>query len=77
MQNLPTKSFWSFDTGYWFEQLNSADLGLNGIAIDQSHALLEKPQNAYSHFSMDFLLFIKQFTSPLVLLLIGAAILSD
>ncbi len=76
MQNLPTKNFWSFDTGYWFEQLNSSDLGLNSIATRQSHPLSGKPQNLYSHFGKVFMLFIKQFTSPLVLLLIGAAILS-
>lgn len=76
MQNLPTKSFWSFDTGYWFEQLNSSDLGLNSIATHQPHLLSGKPQNPYSHFGKGFMLFIKQFTSPLVLLLIGAAILS-
>lgn len=74
MQDLPTKSFWSQDISYWFKQLNSSDLGLNTINISRLQTI--PSQTGHSYFGKEFLLLIKQFTSPLVLLLIGAAILS-
>jgi Mg2+-importing ATPase len=76
MQNLPAKSFWAFDTSFWFKQLNSSDNGLSSLTINKSALMIEKPQIGQTYFAKDSLLFIKQFTSPLILLLIGAAIIS-
>lgn len=68
--------FWQFDAKYWFEKLNSSDKGLSQSAADK--ILLTSgvhPKNK-SAFKKDILLFISQFKSPLMLLLIGAVIIS-
>jgi len=76
MQTTNANNFWKFDTNYWFQKLNSSDQGLSQLTADK--ILLESgfhPKNK-SVFKKDFLLFISQFKSPLMLLLIGAVILS-
>lgn len=76
MQNLPAKNFWAFDISYWFKQLNSSKTGLSNIVINKSDYPAERPQISHAYLAKEFLLLIKQFTSPLILLLIGAAIIS-
>ncbi|MBI2284464.1 MAG: magnesium-translocating P-type ATPase [Bacteroidetes bacterium] len=76
MQTMNENRFWKFDTRYWFQQLNSSEKGLCQAAADK--ILLEQglhPKNR-SVFKKDFLLFISQFKSPLMLLLIGAVTIS-
>ena len=76
MQTSPTDNFWQFDTNYWFQKLNSSDKGLSDAEADairsQSGAIKKKT----SVFRKDLVLFIGQYKSPLMLLLIGAVILS-
>jgi len=76
MQTSPTNNFWQFDSKYWFQKLNSSEKGLSQIAANK--ILLESGQykKTKSVFKKDALLFIGQFKSPLMLLLIGAVILS-
>ncbi len=71
MQNLRPYVFWQFDAPYWFQKLNSSSQGLSQNnaekILSQSSQFTKKP----SHFQKDFLLFVSQFKSPLMLLLIG------
>ena len=69
-------NFWQSDTSYWLQKLNSSDKGLSQSNADK--ILLQAglhPKNR-SVLRKDLLLFIGQFKSPLMLLLIGAVILS-
>ncbi len=68
--------FWEFDSDYWITVLTS---GVNGLTSEQAKLVLAKYSNVKktkSVFQKDFLLFLRQFKSPLMLLLIGAVILS-
>ncbi len=76
METAIGNQFWQFDTDYWFELLKSSEKGLTQSAADA--LLSEEPfhQKAQSTFKKDILLFVNQFNSPLMLLLIGAVIIS-
>ena len=76
MQNLPTDNFWQFDIAYWFQKLNSSDKGLSKIDVDKIHSQSGQSKKSISGFRKDIILFLGQFKSPLMLLLIGAVILS-
>jgi P-type Mg2+ transporter len=76
MQSLSPNNFWQFTPSYWFQKLGSSVNGLTQSEAEkilrQSDQFIKKP----SRFQKDLLLFITQFKSPLMLLLIGAVILS-
>ncbi len=76
MQTKIDNRFWQFDTDYWFQQFNSSVQGLSQASVD--NILLKEGINpkGKSIFKKDFLLFVNQFKSPLMLLLIGAVIIS-
>ncbi|MDI1306095.1 MAG: magnesium-translocating P-type ATPase [bacterium] len=76
MQTSPTDNFWQFDPNYWFQKLNSSDKGLSKTVAEK--ILIESGEHKInkSILKKDFFLFIGQFKSPLMLLLIGAVILS-
>jgi Mg2+-importing ATPase len=69
-------SFWQFDCNYWFEQLNSSDKGLTQKTAKEILLKSGTIRKSRSGFSKDLLLFIGQFKSPLMIMLIGAVILS-
>jgi len=76
MQATSENKFWQFDSGYWFGQLNSSD---KGLSQNEAASILLRSGNhkrSESHFIKDVRSFIGQFKSPLMLLLIGAVILS-
>ncbi|MCX6351373.1 MAG: HAD-IC family P-type ATPase, partial [Bacteroidetes bacterium] len=76
MEINSTNSFWQFDTNYWFQKLDSSNKGLTQNMADKIlHQSVQKKRKK-SVFEKDALLFIGQFKSPLMLLLIGAVILS-
>jgi P-type Mg2+ transporter len=76
MKSTASDSFWQFDSAFWFQKLNSAVNGLGQKAADQ--ALLQSgiTRRGRSRFQKDVRLFAGQFKNPLMLLLIGAVILS-
>ena len=76
MQTSPTDNFWQFEPNYWFQKLNSSDKGLSKTVAEK--ILLESGEHRInkSLLKKDLFLFIGQFQSPLMLLLIGAVILS-
>jgi Mg2+-importing ATPase len=76
MQSSSPNSFWQYDPSYWFQKLNSSDKGLSKIAAENILSQSGKHKKPNSGFKKDVLLFIVQFKSPLMLLLIGAIILS-
>lgn len=76
MQTMIENEFWQFDASYWFQQLNSSE---KGLSRQEAAVLLQNSTNhkkESSRFIKDLQLFIAQFKSPLMLLLIGAVILS-
>jgi len=76
MQTVTENKFWQFDNSYWFEQLNSSDHGLSQQTAAAKLLSSDHHKKNESHFIKDVKLFIGQFKSPLMLLLIGAVILS-
>jgi len=71
-----TTNFWQFDTNYWFTKLNSSINGLNENEAAERLYASKQNKKHYSALQKDFYLFFRQFKNPLVLLLIGAVILS-
>lgn len=69
--------FWKFEPAYWFQQLDSAETGLSHTVAQQvlSEQKLRMPQT-HSEVTKALMLFANQFKSPLMLLLIGAVVLS-
>ncbi|WP_269684760.1 magnesium-translocating P-type ATPase [Flavobacterium lacustre] len=76
MQPTSTDNFWQFDTDYWFKKLKSSRQGITKLEAEKIllHAGLHPKSK--SILKKDFLLFIRQFKSPIMLLLIGAIFLS-
>jgi P-type Mg2+ transporter len=76
VQTSAPNTFWQFEPSYWFQKLGSSANGLSQIEAEktlrQSDQFIKKP----SHFQKDLLLFVSQFKSTLMLLLIGSVILS-
>ena len=68
--------FWEFDSAYWISSLSSTP---NGLTSDQAKVILLRQGNIKkikSRFHKDLFLFLSQFRSPLMILLIGAVVLS-
>ena len=76
MENSTTNNFWQFDTTYWFNKLNSSPNGLTQKEADLLLLNSGQHKKNVSPLLKDFHLFFGQFKSPLMLLLIGAVILS-
>lgn len=76
MQTIPTNKFWQFEVAYWFQKLNSSEKGLSKTEADKILSESEHIRKNKSVFRKEVTLFIGQFKSPLMLLLIGAVILS-
>ena len=76
MTSLTSNPFWQFDANYWFKNLNSSAEGLSEQSASQILRNTGDVKKPKTHFQKDVLLFVSQFKSPLMLLLIGAVILS-
>ncbi len=76
MKSSSPNTFWQFDNNYWFQKLNSSDKGLTQEKAEDILKQSGISKKKKSAFLKDFLLFIGQFKSPLMLLLVGAVILS-
>lgn len=76
MNELDKISFWQFDQEFWFQKLESNS---GGLTTKQAELLLKKGNHSKKHTSRvekDLRLFISQYKNPLMLMLIGAVILS-
>ncbi len=69
-------SFWQFDINHWFQKLNSSPKGLTQSAAEKLLLQSGHKMATTSSFRKDVWLFLGQFKSPLMLLLIGAVLLS-
>ena len=69
-------NYWQYDSAYWFAKLNSSATGLSQTQAEKIAKLSDKAVKNKSVFEKDALLLLSQFKSPLMLLLIGAVILS-
>ncbi|HEX5025163.1 MAG TPA: magnesium-translocating P-type ATPase [Agriterribacter sp.] len=76
MQTITENRFWQFDTNYWLKQLNSSAQGLSQATADKILLAKGLHPKSKSAFKKEILLFVGQFKSPLMLLLIGAVIIS-
>lgn len=76
MQDPASKNFWQFEVSDLLKQLNSTEKGLSQQEADKRLLLAGTHKKTISPFRKDVKLFIEQFKSPLMLLLIGAVILS-
>lgn len=76
MSSASLNSFWQFDANYWFKNLNSSAEGLSQQSATQILRDTGEVKKAKTHFQKDIILLVGQFKSPLMLLLIGAVILS-
>ena len=72
----PAPDFWKYDAAYWFQQTGSSEMGLSQ---QEAEKILKKQgiqPRTYSRLRQDFVLFIRQFKSPIMLLMIGAIFIS-
>ena len=76
MEKETGNKFWKFDANYWFQQLNSSENGLSQVSANKILAGEGTKLKSKSGFQKDLLLFVNQFISPLMALLIGAVIIS-
>ncbi len=76
MDNKVENSFWNRDISYWYTQLKTSAEGLSQANAASIFAANNRHQKSQSAFQKDVILFFSQFKSPLMLLLIGAVILS-
>ena len=76
MASSTPNTFWQYDSSYWFQKLNTSEKGLTQAAAEKILLESGNVRRSKSRFEKDVLLFIGQFKSPLMLLLIGAVILS-
>ena len=76
MASSTPNTFWQYDSSYWFQKLNTSEKGLTQAAAEKILLESGNVRRSKSRFEKDALLFIGQFKSPLMLLLIGAVILS-
>lgn len=72
----PVNEFWKFDTRYWFQKLNSSEKGISDSEAEKRLKEATGHKKKISGFRKDLLLFLSQFKSPLMLLLVAAVILS-
>ncbi|MBC7525267.1 MAG: magnesium-translocating P-type ATPase [Flavobacterium sp.] len=76
METPTPNLFWQFDSNYWFQKLNSSPTGLTQNAADAIFLKSDNHKKNDSSLVKDVKLFFGQFKSPLMLLLIGAVLLS-
>lgn len=76
MQISQENDFWQFDINFWFKKLGSSNKGLSKTDAHKIRNQLGHFKKPKSVFNKDVLLFVGQFKSPLMLLLIGAILLS-
>ncbi|MBS1552458.1 MAG: magnesium-translocating P-type ATPase [Bacteroidetes bacterium] len=76
MNSSSEEIFWQFDKEYWFNKLGSSDNGLSQSAAEEIFLQSGSVRKSVSQFKKDLLLFAGQFKSPLMILLLGAVLLS-
>lgn len=70
------KNFWQFDTNYWFQKLDSSANGLESSKAAQLLSVKASNEESTSDFEKGIGAFLRQYKNPLMLLLIGAVLIS-
>lgn len=76
IQSQTEYAFWQHPPEYWYRTLDSSPQGLSQSAADRSMKRMGVQQRGRPKKWADALLFFRQFKSPLMLLLIGAVVIS-
>ena len=76
IDDIDKKKFWIFDKAFWFQRLQTSELGLSEDEVNKMLHMLPIHQKSKSESQKNLILFLKQYKSPLMLLLIGAVFLS-
>lgn len=76
LQTESENRFWQLEIRYWLKQFNSSEAGLSEVAAARILARQGSKTQPASTFKKDLRLFIGQINNPLMLLLLGAVILS-
>lgn len=76
MQEITGNKFWQYNTDYWFQKLNSSGQGLSQKKASQILRENGFHPKSKSGLKKELLLFLSQFKNPLMLLLIGAVVIS-
>ena len=76
LQNSSENKFWQYETNIWLQKLNSSYRGLSQKAADKTLRKSGIHPKIKSQFKKDVLLLIGQFKNPIMILLIGAVIIS-
>lgn len=69
------KSFWAFESTFWMNELSTSRSGLTDEQV-QKRKQTEKNVPTNANFKKDIILFLNQFKSPLMLLLIFSVLVS-
>lgn len=76
INNPPANTFWQYEPDYWLRALKSSDKGLSAEDAAQRLKTAGTKTPAVSPLVKDIQALLSQFKNPLMLLLIGAVILS-
>lgn len=76
MQQIIDNPFWQYEASYWFQKLSSSPKGLTQKQAEEILVNSGSRIKTQTHFKKEVKLFLGQFKSPLMLLLIGAVMLS-
>ncbi len=76
MDTNDSKTFWQYDIEYWYKKTESTETGLTEAKVKRLSLSQGKGKKVKSPFYNDISLYVGQFLNPLMLLLIGATILS-
>ena len=71
-----TSAFWSYSSKEWMDHLNSTPNGLSNEEAQKRFKQFQPSKKQVSKFRINAQEFLGQFKSPLMLLLIGAVIIS-
>jgi len=76
-QENSANKFWQYDTHFWLQKLNSSYRGLSQRSAEKILKKSGLHPKIKSRFKKDIVLLIAQFKNPIMILLIGAVILSS
>lgn len=76
MEAAKGNSFWQFDTNHWLKELNSSANGLTTKDAQRIFLSQKNTKRGQSSFEKEVILFLQQFRSPLMLMLIVAVIIA-
>jgi Mg2+-importing ATPase len=71
------ENFWAKDISFWFLKTKSSENGLPQSQVEELLKTYKRKQKTPSTFRRDTRLFLKQFKNPIMILMIGAVLISS